>query len=153
MIIFRHSYMRWNVGTFFSAAKKVCVQLLQTISEHKRIIYAIFFNREGFVLEFPWKIVLYKIGIKGDSYWYHYHDNAPAHKLKLVTYILSKEVVIVVIPHPAYSPDLPLCDLFFFTKLKSHLAGRRYNSRSNSSVCLPKEEYKKHFRSEKVYTC
>ncbi|XP_061193207.1 histone-lysine N-methyltransferase SETMAR-like [Saccostrea echinata] len=101
----------------------------------KKILYAIFFDREGVVLQFPipekksvtGKMYKYKIlhklkqqykkkrpktGIKGI---FLLHDNAPAHKSKLVTDFLSKEGVIVI-PHPAYSPDLSPCDFFSIHK-------------------------------------
>lgn len=39
------------------------------------------------------------------------HDNAPVHKSKLVTYFSSKDGVIVI-PRPAYSPNLLSCDIF-----------------------------------------
>ena len=80
------------------------------------------------------------------------HDNAPAHKARIVTDFLESEKVTVLL-HPLYSPDLAPCDYFLFPKLKYHLSGRRYNSRNalGSAVyqCLmgvPIEEYEKFFQ-------
>ena len=44
-----------------------------------------------------------------------FHDNAPAHKSKIVTEVLRSERV-TVLPHPPYSPDLAPCDFFSFSK-------------------------------------
>jgi len=33
---------------------------------------------------------------------------------------------MTMIPHPPYSPDLALCEFFFFPKLKLRLKGRRF---------------------------
>ena len=57
------------------------------------------------------------------------HDNAPAHKSKIVQDYLRLES-IKQLPHPPYSPDLSPCDCFFFPRLKKMLSGRRYGSRS-----------------------
>ena len=80
------------------------------------------------------------------------HDNAPAHKARIVTEFLESEKV-TLLPHPPYSPDLAPCDYFLCPKLKYHLSGRRYNSRNalGSAVyqCLvgvPIEEYEKCFQ-------
>ena len=53
------------------------------------------------------------------------HDNTLAYTSANV---LQKEGV-TVLPQSPYSPDLTPCDLFFFPKLKTFLAGRRYRSR------------------------
>ena len=44
------------------------------------------------------------------------HDNAPAHKARIVTDFLELEKV-TVLPYPPYSPDLAPCDYFLFPKL------------------------------------
>ena len=56
------------------------------------------------------------------------HDNAHAHISAIVTAFLKNEKV-TVFPQPPYSPDLALCDFFLFPKLKSFLAGRKYQCR------------------------
>jgi hypothetical protein len=35
---------------------------------------------------------------------------------------------MAVIPHPLYSPDLTLCDLFLFPKMKLKLKGRWFET-------------------------
>ena len=80
------------------------------------------------------------------------HDNAPAHKARIVTDFLDSEKV-TVLPDPPCSLDLAPCDYFLFPKLKYHLSGRRYNSRnalgSADYQCLigvPIEKYDKCFK-------
>ncbi len=46
------------------------------------------------------------------------HDNAPAHKARIVTDFLESEKV-TVLPHPPYSKDLPPATIFSFPKLKT----------------------------------
>ena len=58
------------------------------------------------------------------------HDNAPAHKARIVTDFLESEKV-TVLPHPLYSPDLAPCNYFLFPRLKSILSGRRHRSRKS----------------------
>ena len=50
------------------------------------------------------------------------HDNAPAHKSKLVQEYLSKEN-IQTLPHPPYSPDLAPCDFVLFPLSKKGMSG------------------------------
>ena len=57
------------------------------------------------------------------------HDNASAHKARIVTDFLVSERVTVLL-HPPFLLDLAPCDYFLFSKLKYHLSGRRYNSRN-----------------------
>ena len=80
------------------------------------------------------------------------HDNAPAHKARIVTDFFESEKV-TLLQHPPYPPDLAPCDYFLFPKLKYYLSGRRYNSRNalGSAVywclmCVPIEEYEKCFQ-------
>ena len=54
------------------------------------------------------------------------HDNASSHKAAIVREYLKQEKV-VELPHPPYSPDLAPCD----SRLKKHLAGRKYQTRKN----------------------
>ena len=54
------------------------------------------------------------------------HDNASSHKTAIVREYLEQEKV-VELPHPPYSTDLAPCD----SRLKKHLAGRKYQTRKN----------------------
>ena len=49
------------------------------------------------------------------------HDNASAHKARIVTDFFESEKV-TDLPHPPCSPDLAPCDYFLFPKLKYHLS-------------------------------
>jgi hypothetical protein len=57
-----------------------------------------------------------------------HHDNAPAHTVLSIIEFLAKKN-IPTFPHLPYSPDLALCDFYFFlfpelkSKLKSHHFG------------------------------
>ena len=89
------------------------------------------------------------VGLKGT---FLLHDNAPAHKCKVVVDFLDKEKV-KVIKHPPYSPDLSPCDFFLFSRLKKMLSGRRYQTKSalGSAIrqCLkqiPRADYSDAFR-------
>ena len=46
------------------------------------------------------------------------HDNASAHTSEIVKPFLSRRILIVL-PHPPYSPDQVLCDIFLFSKTKN----------------------------------
>ena len=114
-----------------------------------KVLYAIFFNSEGPVVQIPvpkGRTVtgkFYKNNVLSEVKK-HYekrrpatgirglcliHDNAAAHKCSLVQDFLEREKV-VQLPHPPYSPDLSPCDFFLFPLLKKTLSGRRYDSRS-----------------------
>jgi transposase len=58
------------------------------------------------------------------------HGNALSHKAAIVREYLKQEKV-VRLPHPPYSPDLAPCDFFLFTRLKKHLAGRKYQTQKH----------------------
>ena len=80
------------------------------------------------------------------------HDNAPAHTSAIVTAFLKKEKV-TVLPHSPYSPDLAPCDFFLFPKLKTFLAGRKYQSRQALGsaihqylITVPKSAYRDAFK-------
>ena len=111
-----------------------------------RMLYAIFFDLKGPVLQIP---VPKGSSVTGKFYResvltqlvYFYqkrrprtgvwgikllHDNAPAHKSPMVQEYL-KESGLDVLDHPPYSPDLSPCDLWLFPKLKEMLAGHRLN--------------------------
>ena len=136
-----------------------------------RMLYAIFFDSKGPVLQIP---VLKGSSVTGkfyresvltqlvDFYQKHrsrtsvcgiklLHDNAPAHKSTMVQEYL-KESGLDVLDHPPYSPDLFPCDFWLFPRLKEMLAGHRFESRCGigSAVyqCLqhiPKEDYRAAF--------
>jgi hypothetical protein len=59
------------------------------------------------------------------------HDNASSYKAAIVRKYLKQEKVVEIL-HPPYSPDLALCDLFPFPRLKKYLAGRKYQARQIS---------------------
>jgi hypothetical protein len=55
------------------------------------------------------------------------HDNAPAHtSLKTTDFVTNNNMIIV--PYPAYSPELALCDFALFPKLNMKLKGRRFET-------------------------
>ena len=106
----------------------------------KKVLYAIFFSGEGVAIKVPLKkgksitrkyykdVVLKKLKkyyqkrrlATGFKHVPLLHNNAPAHTSTIVTAYLKKAKV-TVLPHPP-------CDLFLFPKLKSFLAGRKYQS-------------------------
>jgi hypothetical protein len=55
------------------------------------------------------------------------HDKVPAHHSVLFKVHLTKQEV-TVLPYPSYSPELAICDFFFFPPLKGKLCGRRFQS-------------------------
>ena len=65
----------------------------------------------------------------GDT-WMLHHDNAPCHTAISVNEFLAKKGISVV-PQPTYSPDLSLCDFFFFPKLKFNFKGRHFRTVDN----------------------
>jgi histone-lysine N-methyltransferase SETMAR len=114
-----------------------------------RMLYAIFFDSKGLVLQSP---VPKGSSVTGkfyresvltqlvDFYQKHrprssvrgikfLHDNAPAHKSATVQFLYHlKESGLDVLDHPPYSPDLSRCDFWLFPKLKEMLAGHRFES-------------------------
>ena len=132
-----------------------------------RMLYAIFFDSKGPVLQIP-----VPKGSSVDGKFYreifltqlvHFyqkgrpctsvrsikllHDNALAHKSAMVQEYL-KESGVDVLDHPPYSPDLSPCDFWLFPRLNKMLAGHLFESRCGigSAVyqCLqhiPKEDY------------
>ena len=61
-----------------------------------------------------------------ENRWMLQHDNEPSHSSFIVR-DLAKHAM-TVLPQPPYSPDLAPADFFLFTKLKSTLKGRRFES-------------------------
>ena len=136
-----------------------------------RMLYAIFFDSKGPVLQIPVpkgssvtgkfnrESVLTQLvdfyqkrrprtGVHGIKLLL---DNAPAHKFATVQEYL-KESGLDVFDHPSYSPDLSPCDLVV-PKTIGNAAGHRFESRCgiDSAVyqCLqhiPKEDYRVAFR-------
>ena len=131
----------------------------------KKMLYAIFFNSSGRVIQVPCPPghtvtgQFYKNSVlkkekesnnkkrpsKGWSGVHLLHDNASSRKWA------SEKVK--VLNHPPYSPDLSPCDFFLFPRLKKMLSGNKYTSRSSlgSAIyqCLqqiPKEDYLSTFR-------
>ena len=120
-----------------------------TISS-KKILYAIFFNSNGPIVQVPCpsghtvtgrfykNSVLKKVKefynkkqpSKGWSGVHLLHDNASSHKCEVVKSFLASEKV-KVLNHPPYSPDLSPCDFFLFPRLKKMLSGNKYTSRSS----------------------
>ena len=137
-----------------------------------RMLYAIFFDSKGPVLQIP---VPKGSSVTGKFYtesvltqladFYQkrrprtsvrsiklLHDNAPAHKSATVQEYLI-ESGLDVLDHPPYSPDLSPCDFWLFPKLQEMLAGHRFESHCGiGSVvykCLqhiPKEDYRVAFQ-------
>ena len=150
--------------------KRPCITK-RTISS-KKMLYAIFFNSSGPVVQVPCpsghtvtgrfykNSVLKKVKefynkkrpSKGWSEVHLSHDNASSHKCEVVKSFLASEKV-KVLNHPPYSPDLSPCDFFLFPSLKKMLSGNNYTSRSSlGSViyqCLQQipKEYLSAFRN------
>ena len=157
----RADYKQWK----WKDQKRPCIAK-RTISL-KKMLYAIFFNSSGPVVQVPCpsghtvtgqfykNSVLKKVKefynkkrpSKGWSGVHLLHDNASSHKCDVVKSFLASEKV-KVLNHPPYSPDLSPCDVFLFPRLKKMLSGNKYTSRSSlgSAIyqCLqqiPKEDY------------
>jgi len=138
----------------------------------RKVFYVIFFDNKGPVMQIPVPkgktvtgkyyrdVVLQKLKKcykrrrpqTGLKYLRLLHDNAPAHKARIVTEFLKAEKV-TVLPHPAFSPDLAPCDFFLFPKLKFHLSGKRCKSRNalGSAIyqylmSIPIQEYENCFQ-------
>ena len=137
-----------------------------------RMLYAIFFDSKGPVLQNP---VLKDSSVTGKFYresvhtqLVHFyqkrrpcthvrsikllHDNAPANKSATVQEYL-KESGLDVLDRPLYCPDLSPCNFWCFPRLKEMLAGHRFESPCGISSavyqCLqhtPKEDYRVAFR-------
>ena len=128
--------------------KRPCIAK-RTISSQK-MLYAIFFNSNGPVVQVPCpsghtvtsrfykRSVLKKVKefynkkrlSKGWSEVHLLHDNTSSHKCEVVKSFLASEKV-KVLNHPPYSPDLSPCDFFLFPRLKKMPSGNKYTSRSS----------------------
>ena len=150
--------------------KNTCIA--KRIISSKKMLYAIFFNSRGPVVQVPCpsghtvtdrfykNSVLKKVKefynkkqpSKGWSVVHLLHDNTSSHKCEVVkSFWLLKKVK--VLNQPPYSTDLSPCDFFLFQRLKEMLSGNKYTSRSSlgSAIyqCLqqiPKEDYLSAFR-------
>ena len=71
--------------------------------------------------------------------WILQHDNAPAHTALSVREVLATKQIIVL-EHPAYSPDLATSDFLLFPKMKEILKGRHFDDtddiKSNTTAAL-----------------
>ena len=151
--------------------KKTSCITKRTLSS-KKMLYAVFFNSSGPVVQVPcpsghtvtgrfYKNSVLKKGkefynkkrqSKGWSVVHLLHDNASSHICEVVKPFLTSEKV-KVLNHPPYSPDLSPCDFLLFQRRKKMLSGNKYTSRSSlGSViyqCLqqiPKKDYLSAFR-------
>ena len=134
--------------------KKMPVYCQETISS-KKMLYAIFFNSSGPVVQVPCpsghtvSVWFYKNSVlkkvkavynkkrpsKGWSGVHLLHDNASSHKCEVVKSFLASEKV-KVLNHPPYSPDLSPCDFFLLPRLKKMLSGNKYTSRSSRGSAI-----------------
>ena len=139
---------RWYKQWKRKDQKRPCIAK-RTISS-KKILYAIFFNSSGPVVQVPCpsghtvtgrfykNSVLKKVKefynkkrpSKGRSEVHLLHDNASSHKCEVVKSFFASEKM-KVLNHPPYSPDLSPCDFFLFPRLKKILSGHKYTSRSS----------------------
>ena len=127
--------------------KRPCIAK-RTISS-KKMLYAIFFNSSGPVVQMPCPSGHTVIGrfyknsvLKKVKEFYnkkrpskgwsgvHFLHNAFSHKCEVVKAFLASEKV-KVLNHLPYSPDLSPCDFFLFPRLKKMLSGNKYTSRSS----------------------
>ena len=137
----------------------------RTISS-KKMLFAIFFNSSGQVVQVPCPSGhtvtgrFYKNSVLKKVKEF-YNKKRPRkgwsgvhllHECEVVKSFLASEKV-KVLNHPPYSPDLSLCDFFLFPRLKKMLSGNKYTSRSSlgSAIyqCLqqiPKEDSLSAFR-------
>ena len=119
----------------------------------------------------PWKLFWWfrrpQLWAAGD--WQLHHNNAPAHASRLVQSDLVKHQITQVTQLP-YSPDLVSWDLWLFTKLKSPLKGKRFqtvheiqaNMTGQQLIAIPTKDFadcfeqwkrcwEKHVRSQGAY--
>ena len=74
-----------------------------------------------------------------------YHDNVLSHS-SVVTKVTRRKLGTETMKHPAYSPDLALCDLWPFPKLKPELRARRFGGVDDLPMEVSKIPHE-HFRS------
>ena len=54
------------------------------------------------------------------------HDNARPHTARQTQALLFEQFYCDIFEHPPYSPDLAPSEFFLITKMKEHLAGKRF---------------------------
>ena len=59
--------------------------------------------------------------------WFLHHDNAPSHTALVLRDHFAKNPTHIV-PQSPYSPDLALCNIWLFPKLKRLLRGHRFDT-------------------------
>ena len=65
--------------------------------------------------------------LSANNSWILHHDNAPVHTaLPVREFLVTKQ--IIVLEHPAYSPDLAPSDFFLFQKIKEILKGIHFDN-------------------------
>jgi len=131
-----------------------------------KVMYAIFFNGEGAIAHptppgrtitgnyyrdsvLPYVQNQYNGKYPNEPLRLH-HDNAPAHRSGVVMDFMGEQG-IELIPHPPYSPDLAPCDFWLFSRLKDHLRGTRYASRSQLGSVI--YQYMKHVPVSDYVAC
>lgn len=67
--------------------------------------------------------------------FYLLHDNCPAHRAK-ATKAVAEQLGMVVLTHPAYSPDLAPTDYHFFRALKQFLSRRRFQDKKEALAAV-----------------
>ena len=85
-------------------------------------------NKEYYVevlMEFRKRFSQKRPALFKSGQWHFQQDNAPVHNSIFVTDYFTK-MGIKTVPQPPYSPDLALCDIWLFPKLKEKLRGCRY---------------------------
>ena len=149
--------------------KRPCIA--KRVISSKKMLYAIFFNLSGPVVQVLVHLVIQTLTdstrilfwrkwksfttrndqAKDGQESTFYMTTPPLISVRLSSLFLAFEKV-KVLNHPPYSPDLSPCDFFLFQGLKKMLSGNKYMSRSSlgSAIyqCLqiPKEDYLSAFR-------
>ncbi|CAG8579997.1 7034_t:CDS:1 [Ambispora leptoticha] len=82
-----------------------------------------------------------------------HHNNATAHKARIVTEYLHNEQVELLL-HSPYSSDLAPCNFFLFSQIKKELKGKRFDKIKNLARAvqavvegISKENYENSFQS------
>ena len=75
--------------------------------------------------------MIQEAAVRATGDWQLHLHNAPAHALHLLPSFLAKHQIIQVTQLP-YSSDLVSCDFWLFTKLKSPLKGKRFQTVAES---------------------
>jgi histone-lysine N-methyltransferase SETMAR len=113
-----------------------------------KVLYAVFFNTSGLV-----EAVKLEGQKSVTSLWFTtkclprvfqnasrrglmlHMDNASSHTANLTLEYLAEKKVKVV-PHPAYSPDVAMCDFWLFAGLKRNLRGRSFSSEEELDLAV-----------------